>query len=112
VVRGDAATLRRAPETFDFVLAAIKEGVDVAASRGVYLDAAFLNSVKPILDGLPGSLKPSMLVDLEHGRRIEVEALNGTLARFGREAGVPTPVNDFIYACLKPYVHGVNGHSD
>ncbi|HMN30381.1 MAG TPA: ketopantoate reductase C-terminal domain-containing protein, partial [Caldilineaceae bacterium] len=61
-------------------------------------------------EGLPGSFKPSMLVDLEHGRRIEVEALNGTLSRLGREVRIPTPVNDFIYACLKPYANGMNGH--
>lgn len=111
VVRGDAATLRRAPETFNLVLAAIREGMDVATARGVYLDSALLNYVKTFLEGLPGSFKPSMLVDLEHGRRLEVEALNGTLARLGREVGVPTPVNDFIYACLKPYANGINGHS-
>jgi 2-dehydropantoate 2-reductase len=111
VVRGDAETLRQAPEAVDLVLAAIKEGVDVAAARGVCLDPALLNYVKAFLNGLPGSFKPSMLVDLEHGRRLEVEALNGVLSRTGREAGIPTPVNDFIYACLKPYANGANGHS-
>lgn len=112
VVRGDAATLRRAPEAFNLVLAAIREGMDVAAARGVYLDSALPNYVKIFLEGLPGSFKPSMLVDLEHGRRLEVEALNGTLARLGREVGVPTPVNDFVYACLKPYANRVDGHSE
>jgi 2-dehydropantoate 2-reductase len=51
-----------------------------------------------------------MLIDLERGRRLEVEALNGALSRLGREAGVPTPVNDFIYASLKPHANGANGH--
>ena len=110
VVRGDAATLRRAPEAVDLVLAAIKEGMDVAAARAVRLDAGLLDYAKTILDGLPGSFKPSMLLDLEHGRRLEIEALNGALSRLGRETGVPTPVNDFIYVCLKPFADGANGH--
>lgn len=48
----------------------------------------------------PGT-KPSMLLDLERGKPLEVEVLNGTVARLGREHGIPTPVNQFIYAALK-----------
>jgi 2-dehydropantoate 2-reductase len=47
-----------------------------------------------------------MMVDLESGRRLEVEHLNGVVSRYGKELGVPTPVNDFIYACLKPWANG------
>jgi len=47
-----------------------------------------------------------MLVDLEQSRRLEIEAWNGAIVRYGKEAGVPTPVNDVIYACLKPYAGG------
>jgi 2-dehydropantoate 2-reductase len=34
---------------------------------------------------------------------LEIEALNGTVVRYGREAGVPTPLNLAIYAALKPH---------
>jgi 2-dehydropantoate 2-reductase len=47
-----------------------------------------------------------MLVDLENGRRLEVESLNGAVSHMGKEAGVPTPINDYIYACLKPWANG------
>ena len=47
-----------------------------------------------------------MLLDLEQGRKLEVEALNGTAARLGEELGIPTPVNRFIYAVLKPHANG------
>ncbi|HMN30380.1 MAG TPA: 2-dehydropantoate 2-reductase, partial [Caldilineaceae bacterium] len=46
LVRGDAATLRRAPEAVELVLAAGKEGVEVAAARGVCLDPALLAYIK------------------------------------------------------------------
>jgi len=36
------------------------------------------------------------------GRPSELEALNGAVVRFGREAGVATPVHRFIYAALAP----------
>jgi 2-dehydropantoate 2-reductase len=40
--------------------------------------------------------------DIMEGRPSELEALNGAVVRFGREAGVVTPVNRFINATLAP----------
>lgn len=45
----------------------------------------------------------SLRHDLLHGRRMEIEALQGTLARLGRETGVPTPWTDAAYAILQPW---------
>jgi len=36
------------------------------------------------------------------GRPSELEAQNGAVVRLGEEAGVPTPVNRFVYAALLP----------
>jgi 2-dehydropantoate 2-reductase len=60
-----------------------------------------------LVDQVPPTAKGSMLVDLEHGRRLELESLNGTVVRLGRELGVPTPLNFAVCAALKPYVDGV-----
>ena len=79
----------------------------VAQAHGVPLADTLPDDILKLADGLPPNYKPSLLVDLEQGNRLEVEATNGALCRLGREAGVPTPVNDFIYACLKPYVNGL-----
>ena len=48
----------------------------------------------------------SLYYDLAAGRRLEIETLNGTVVRLGRERGVPTPANFAIYAALKPYADG------
>ena len=40
------------------------------------------------------------------GRRLELESLAGTAVRLGRELGVPTPLNEVVYAALKPHVDG------
>ena len=42
-----------------------------------------------------------MLQDVEAHRPTEVDWLNGGIARFGREHGVPTPLNDAIVALVK-----------
>ena len=51
-------------------------------------------------------LRTSMSVDLENGRRLELDTLNGTVVRLGRELGVPTPCNFAVYAALKPFING------
>jgi 2-dehydropantoate 2-reductase len=44
--------------------------------------------------------------DLTHGRRLELEALNGEVVRRGREHDIQTPLNFAIYAALRPYING------
>jgi 2-dehydropantoate 2-reductase len=40
--------------------------------------------------------RSSMLQDIEHGRRTEIEAINGAIWRLGREAGIATPYNELL----------------
>ncbi|MBT6886005.1 MAG: 2-dehydropantoate 2-reductase, partial [Rhodospirillaceae bacterium] len=56
--------------------------------------------------GLPNEMKASMLVDLEAGKPLEAPWLSGAVARMGREVGVPTPVNDTLFAVVQPYIQG------
>jgi 2-dehydropantoate 2-reductase len=58
------------------------------------------------LDGLPREMVASMLGDLERGNRLELPWLSGGVAAMGKEAGVATPANQFVYAALKLYVNG------
>ncbi len=59
-----------------------------------------------LVDSLPETMGSSMLHDLTHGRRLELPWLSGTVARLGREAGVPTPTHDIIAAALKLHAGG------
>jgi 2-dehydropantoate 2-reductase len=45
----------------------------------------------------------SLRHDLVTGHQMELEALQGTLCRLGRETGVPTPWTDAAYAILEPW---------
>jgi 2-dehydropantoate 2-reductase len=45
--------------------------------------------------------KPSMLQDVQAGRRTEIDALNGGIAAEGRRLGVPTPLHDCMVALVK-----------
>ncbi len=54
----------------------------------------------------PPMVMPSMAVDLMAGNRLELPWLGGRVRDLGREHGIPTPANDFIWAALKPFLSG------
>lgn len=107
VVRGNAGVIGSTVETLNLVHQSVAECVAVAQAQQIALSADVADLVINFVKGAPPTIKPSMLVDLEQGKRLEVAWLNGKIARLGRDLGVSTPVNDFIYACLKPYANGV-----
>ena len=80
----------------------VDEGKAVAAAQGITLDAdpeALIDhAARP--DVAYGH-KASMLQDVEARRLTEIDFLNGGIARFGRELGVPTPTHDTITALIK-----------
>lgn len=106
VVRGNNAVVSAVPETRSLVLRAVGEALAVAQAQQIPVPDSVIDEVDAAIDNMPPTYQPSMKVDLEQGRRIELEAVNGFISRLGKTLGVPTPVNDFLYACLKPYVNG------
>ncbi|MBR0156305.1 MAG: 2-dehydropantoate 2-reductase [Clostridia bacterium] len=44
---------------------------------------------------------PSMLQDLQKGKKCEIDAINGVVCEFGRKFGVKTPVNDRIVEVVR-----------
>jgi 2-dehydropantoate 2-reductase len=87
--------------TRELYVSSLREIAAVAKAKGIKLADDIVARTLTRADTVNKATKPSMLRDLEHGKRLEVDALNGTVSRFGRELSVPTPVNDFIYATLK-----------
>ena len=69
---------------------AIAEAVVVARARGVELPADLPDRVIAENEAYR-DLKTSMLQDVEKGRRLEIEALNGVICRYAREAGIEPP---------------------
>lgn len=80
----------------------VAEGKAVAAAQGIVLDAdpeeLIDHAARP---DVAYDHKASMLQDVEARRATEIDYLNGGIARFGRELGVPTPLNDLITALVK-----------
>lgn len=51
-------------------------------------------------------VKPSTLQSLEKGQKTEIDIMNGLIASFGKQYGVPTPVNDKLTAMIKEIENG------
>ena len=47
-----------------------------------------------------------MLIDLQQGKPIEIEALAGAVVRRGAKRQIPTPILSALYAVLKPHANG------
>lgn len=78
-----------------------KEVIDVAQKKGIDIDGNYAVDHIKYLVKVPAGNKPSTLQDIEHGRKTEVEMFAGTMVRLGRELGVPTPYNEFLYHAIR-----------
>jgi len=90
------------PDLRSLVSGLVDEGKAVAAAQGIVLDAdpeeLIDHAAKP---EVAYDHKASMLQDVEARRTTEIDYLNGGIVRFGREHGVPTPLNEAIWALVK-----------
>jgi 2-dehydropantoate 2-reductase len=95
--------MRAIPETRDIIKRAVAEVLDVGRARGAPIMEDSLEWAMNSLDKFPAQGLASLAKDFQEGRPVELEGLTGTVVRLGREAGVPTPINDTLYAVLKPW---------
>ena len=94
--------LRTVPETRAAIQAAIAEALAVGDASGAPLEPDSLEWSMNALDNFPATGMASLAKDFAEGRPVELEGLTGTVIRMGRQYGVATPVNDALYAVLKP----------
>lgn len=102
VTRATIGEVLSCPESRELFRQAVAEVAAVAAARGVDLGDDAVARTMAFVDGLPPAMRTSMQRDVEQGRRIELDALSGTVVRYGQAAGVPTPAHAFLYAALRP----------
>ena len=94
--------LRNVPETRSAIRDAIAEALAVGEASGAPLEPDSLEWSMNALDNFPATGMASLAKDFAEGQPVELEGLTGTVIRMGRQFGVPTPINDALYAVLKP----------
>jgi 2-dehydropantoate 2-reductase len=106
MARQTMAQLLPRPEWRRVILGCWREIESVGRASGVGLAPDVVDRSIKYIEGSLEQRQASMHFDILAGRPLELEALNGAVVRAGRKAGVPTPINDVIYAMLGPFAGG------
>lgn len=111
----------KSPEMLSLSVKLGRESVEVGTILGYTLEPIFgltaedfLHSVDEVLEKLVvryvsisgGKGRSHALQDILRGRRTELEYLNGFVAKKGRDANVPTPLNEAVTSLVKQIEQG------
>jgi 2-dehydropantoate 2-reductase len=78
----------------------------LARAEGVAVAGDVLQRIDEYVEKLPASTRSSLLIDLQQGKRIEVEALQGSVVRRARRHRLDVPVMETLYAALFAHAGG------
>ena len=87
-------------------LAGCREIEAVARAAGVPVAADVVERIGPYIDAIPGTMRSSLLIDLQAGKRIEVDSLQGSVVRRAAALQVPVPIMATLYSVLKLHAAG------
>ncbi len=88
------------PEKKSMLAGLMREVESVARAQGVRLDDGIVEQALGKAASFPPETKSSMQLDVERGRKTEVDTMLGYVVRKGAELGVPTPLHERAYAAL------------
>jgi 2-dehydropantoate 2-reductase len=94
------------PDLLSLYEAALRETVAVGLAERVRLPSDSIDKTLAMIRSMPPHHTTSMGNDLIRGNRLELPWFAGKVVDLGRRHSIPTPVNSFIYAALKPYADG------
>lgn len=92
------------PQAFELYVRCLDEAIAVARRLGVDVgdhDRHKIIEKSEHYRHTGSHAKSSMLIDLEHRRRTEIDALNGTLVQLAASAGVKTPLHEAITTAVR-----------
>lgn len=101
LVGGEVRVVVECPETRALARAVMEEVRAVGVAEGVHLPEEIVDKMLRWTETNAARMKTSTRQDLEAGKPLEVEALNGVVVRKGKAVGIPTPLNFTLYGLLK-----------
>ena len=102
-VRLPLGEIRDSPKAWRLMEGIVAEAWRVGRAEGIDLSDDCVARQIAFATSLDDGFVASLQHDLVAGRRMEVDALQGALARRGRNVGVPTPLTDSLLAVLEPW---------
>jgi 2-dehydropantoate 2-reductase len=102
-VRLPIAEIREVAESWVMFRRIVEEVAAVALAEGIVIGPEMIDRHLGFARELEASSTSSLHYDLTHGRRMELEALHGTVVRLGSARGIPVPMSEAVYAILRPW---------
>ena len=81
----------------------LEETYSVALANGANISKHVVSEIMNHFINHKAKLVSSMYKDMIDGKPMEVDVINGAVSKSGKEYGIPTPINDLIYAALSQY---------
>ena len=106
LTRSTLGPVLKDPDTRALFVGCMQEIEALGRRKGVALPDTVVADTLAMCGKLPHETRPSLLLSVEQGKPLELDALSGTAVRLGRELGVPTPVNHLITSALKLHAAG------
>lgn len=101
LVGGQLRAIIERRESWALARAVMEEVRAVGVAHGVHLPPETVDKLLRWTEREAAVMKTSTRQDLEIGKRLEADALNGAVVEKGRAVGVPTPLNFALYGLLK-----------
>ncbi len=94
--------LREIKETRQMMIELLNEVYLLSQKAGIDIEQDFIERTLSFIDSFPYNSTFSLTRDVWKGKPTEIEYLNGTVVKLGKQYGVDTPVNRFVYNCIVP----------
>lgn len=102
-VRLPIGEIRDVPESWAMFRRIVEEVGEVGAAETVDIGPDAVDRHVSFAQGLEAGGTSSLHHDLTHDRRMELEALHGTVVRLARKHGIAVPMSEAVYAILRPW---------
>ena len=112
ITRAPAGIFRSVPQTRQMLVGILEEVAAVGRASGVALAADAVQTMLEVFDSVPAGATASMQRDIMDGFPSELHVQNGAVVRLGRDLGIETPVNEFIFNALLPMERKARGELD
>ena len=106
LTRCPTGIIRTVPETRRLYRLLLEELAALAKASGVDLGPGVVEASLATLDAIGAQAYSSLHYDLTHGKRLELEALQGHAVALGERYGIATPMLFAMYALLRPHLDG------
>lgn len=95
--------IRTVPESRALFRRLVEEVRALAAAEGVDLPQELVEQQLELVDSLEAEGRSSLYHDLNQGRRMELEALQGAAVHRGKKRGLDLCASETVYALLRPW---------